>query len=224
MDVTVFLCPVSPADDALLPSISAQLIAEERARADRFVVQDARRLYIVAHALLHHALGRHGVVAREFALNDYGKPFLPGTSIRFNVSHTEGLAAVAIAREIEIGVDVELVRDLRDRESVARAVFCQEEIEEIGKCREPLERFFQLWTAKEAVMKATGLGFSMPPKQIGFAGHKPQLVALPPDHGAPQDWWLESTRIGAHWFALAARSRLNGVSRVDLCPSDLVPG
>ncbi|QFT32228.1 4'-phosphopantetheinyl transferase sfp [Labrenzia sp. THAF82] len=223
MKVSLYLCPVSPADEALLPLISTQLAVEERARADRFVAHDARRVFIVAHALLHHALGQLGFMAIKFALSDYGKPFLSGTSIRFSISHTEGLVAVAIAREIEIGVDVEFSRDLSDRERVAQAVFCQEEIWEMDASAEPLERFFQLWTAKEAVMKATGLGFSLPPKQISFAGHQPRLVSLPPSLGVPWEWWLESARIGNHWFALAAPSRVNGVNRIDLCPSDLIP-
>lgn len=222
MDIALYLCPVAPQDDALLPALLPRLTEAEQNRARRFAVQHARRTYVVAHALLHVALAQAGVTARAFAENDQGKPCLPNHRLRFNLSHTEGLVAVALSRGAEIGVDVEYQRDMPDRDGVARSVFRAEEIAGMQASAAPVARFFQLWTAKEAVMKATGLGFSLPPKDIGLSGPGPVLTALPSDHGAPGDWWLHSETLDSHWLALASRSPPPRVMRHVLRPADLI--
>lgn len=223
MDLTLYLCPVAPQDDALLPALLPWLTKAEKDRAERFMVQHARRTFVIAHALLHEALAQAGVTSRAFAENAQGKPCLRGQDLHFNLSHTEGLVAVALSRGAEIGVDVEIQRDLPDRDGVARTVFRPEEIAGMQACADPVARFFQLWTAKEAVMKATGLGFSLPPKNLGLSGRAPDLIALPSDHGAPGDWWLHSESLGTHWLALASRSPPPRITRHALRPADLIP-
>ncbi|TNF22220.1 MAG: 4'-phosphopantetheinyl transferase superfamily protein [Rhodobacteraceae bacterium] len=223
MEITLYLCPVAPRDDALLPALMPHLTAAEQDRARRFVVQPARRTHVIAHALLHHALARAGVTALAFAENAQGKPFLPGQVLHFNLSHTEGLVAVALSRGAEVGVDVELQRDMPDREGVARSVFRPEEVAGMQAGADPGARFFQVWTVKEAVMKATGLGFSLPPQEIGLSGPAPTLTTLPPEHGAPGDWWLHSDSCGPHWLALASRSPPPRVTRHALRPAALIP-
>lgn len=223
MDITLYLCPVGPQDDALLPALLPRLTAAEQDRAGRFVVAHARRTFVIAHALLHEALARAGVTAPVFAESAQGKPRLADPDVHFNLSHTEGLVAAALSRDAEIGVDVEARRDMPDRDGVARTVFRPEEIAGMKASAAPVARFFQLWTAKEAVMKATGLGFSLPPKDIGLSGPEPMLTTLPPDHGTPGEWWLHSEPLGAHWLALASRGPAPRVTRHILRPADLIP-
>ena len=222
MNIALYICPVEPPDDVFLSALLPRLTQGEQDTARRFIVQHAQRTYIIAHALLHVALTQMGVTARSFAKNSQGKPSLPEQALHFNLSHTEGLVAVALSRNIEIGVDVEYQRDLPDRDGVARTVFRAEEIEEMQRSPDRVSRFFQLWTTKEAVMKATGLGFSLPPKDIGLTGPGPVLTALPSDHGAPSEWWLHSESLGTHWLALASRSAPPRISRQVLKPADLM--
>ena len=105
------------------------LSAEERTRCARLAFASDRRDFIAAHALLRHALSAHGHRdAREwlFIPDANGKPELasaPGErpQLAFNLSHTRGLVACVVARDVDVGIDVERVgsgTDIIDRKSV----------------------------------------------------------------------------------------------------------
>src|SRR6516162_7336519 len=100
---TDFERPISSVHDLLDP--------EEQQRAARFKVDAARKQFIVSHAFLRLALERYlEIPAREikFRVSAYGKPDLDlATDLTFNLSHTEGTAVLALARERRVGVDVE---------------------------------------------------------------------------------------------------------------------
>ena len=91
-----------------------------------------------------------------------GKPYLKNKSTFFNISHSGDYAVLAVA-DSEIGVDIEKVTHYS--EAVAMRCFTQEERDWL-KTQPGNEAFFRLWTAKESVMKATGFGFSLPPRSF----------------------------------------------------------
>lgn len=143
------------------------LSSEEQNRAGRFAFCDDRRRYIVSHAALRSVLASHLLVLPEelqFSIGLNGKPSLtamPGhPRIEFNLSHSQGMAAIAVARERRIGVDVEWVRHDFPFADVARQFFSAEEIVGLIALPTRLQRlaFYQCWTAKEALAKATGTG------------------------------------------------------------------
>ncbi|HTS12529.1 MAG TPA: 4'-phosphopantetheinyl transferase superfamily protein [Candidatus Limnocylindrales bacterium] len=82
----------------------------------------------------------------------------------FNLSHSHGLALVAICREREVGVDVELIRPEFGGEEIARRYFSQREVDELKRLPPELqaEGFFLCWTRKEAYIKAKGDGLHIP--------------------------------------------------------------
>ena len=104
------------------------------------------------------ALAKH-VLSRETGLNpsrigilrdEYGKPYLPGHAVHFNLSHSGGLVLLAVSELGEIGCDVEdATRTVRNPEAVRR------KIAQPGEEEVPL---FELWVKKEAVYKAGGPG------------------------------------------------------------------
>jgi 4'-phosphopantetheinyl transferase len=146
--------------------LESGLSADERARARRFRHEVDRRDFVAAHSLLRHALECHaGLPARQwrFRANHQGKPVLepyqvPG--VEFNLSHTPGLVACAVAGGAEVGVDVEAIDRSVDIEAVGGLCLSDRERGALLSlvAAERAGRFFEMWTLKEALAKATGLG------------------------------------------------------------------
>jgi 4'-phosphopantetheinyl transferase len=103
-----------------------------------------------------------GVAAREveFTYNANGKPLLadPSAGLHFNVTHTDGLALVAVARR-PVGIDVERVRHVANPEGLVGRFFSPAEraaFQALEEAHRPAG-FLRGWTSKEAVIKAAGL-------------------------------------------------------------------
>jgi 4'-phosphopantetheinyl transferase len=170
-DVHLWFQPTTAFAPADAASALAWLSPDERARHARFVFPEDARDYAAAHLLLRQALSRYEPVAPSawtFDAEPGGKPRLIDNggqpTLSFNLSHTRGLVACAIAREGDIGVDVErLDRAIDDRE-ISRRFFSDREhawLERQDPAVRPA-RFVELWTLKEAYLKATGLGLATP--------------------------------------------------------------
>lgn len=84
----------------------------------------------------------------------------------FNLSHSGDWIVLATASHGQVGVDIETIDPTFPALEIAEEFFLLEERRWIRKGADPTLRFFQLWTAKEALMKATGEGMSLPPDQI----------------------------------------------------------
>jgi len=208
--------PASLAEPAFA-ACEATLSEEERARAARVRVPAARRGFVVAHALLRAALSRAAPFAPavwRFREGPRGKPELAGApaeaaSLRFNLSHTDGLVACALAREVEVGIDVERGARIRDPLALAERFFAPSEIAALREGGEAAqrERFLAGWVVKEAVLKGRGLGIAGGLRSVivGFDGERPR-VAFAEDFGDdPRRWQIELLRpTPEHRLAVAA--------------------
>jgi 4'-phosphopantetheinyl transferase len=152
----------------------ALLSPDERERHSRFAFARDRRDYAAAHALLRESLSRYAAVApMAWRFRAGGKPSLVADdgfpSLSFNLSHTHGLVACAISNGSDVGIDVEAV-DRSIDESVAERFFFETESADLRRCvsHERQRRFFELWTLKEAYLKAVGEGLSHPLNTIVF--------------------------------------------------------
>ena len=122
------------------------------------------------------------------------------------------MAAVAISRCSEIGLDVERIDRDVDFEGVADAVFTDREKQHVfgGAPEKICGRFFDLWTLKEAYIKARGMGFSLPPSsfEIDCAESRIGLARQPACDVDPERWQfhLSTPRAGVR-MALAIGSR-----------------
>ena len=154
------------------------LSEDERRASERFRFQKDRSQYIVAHGLLRYALStkcsRIDATSWRFRRNRWGRPEIAeprkGAQLRFSLSHTQGLAACAVAWDVAIGIDVEdTARPLPILE-IAERVFSSEErmVLEALDMKHRGRRFFQLWTLKEAYAKARGIGLSLPLERASF--------------------------------------------------------
>jgi 4'-phosphopantetheinyl transferase len=145
----------------------ALLDPRERERAARFHFVKHRDAFIASHAWLRTLLGRYlgaDPAAVEFTFGKHGKPSIEGSPLRFNLSHSGGIAACAVTRGSEVGIDIELIRPIPDLENVARRSFHPEEycqllaLDERGRTA----AFFRSWTRKEAYVKGLGDGLFAP--------------------------------------------------------------
>jgi 4'-phosphopantetheinyl transferase len=159
-------------------ALDAVLSAPERARRDRLVFPRDRRDYTAAHALLRRVLSRCGGRPEAdwtFHANSHGKPALPADQagsppIAFNLSHTHGLVACAIARGVQVGVDVELVSNRVNALEIGERYFAPSEVRWLRDAGEAdrCARFTELWTLKEAYIKAVGSGLGVPLDSFAF--------------------------------------------------------
>jgi phosphopantetheine--protein transferase-like protein len=129
---------------------------------------------VVVGRLLREVLGHlTGVKASSlrFETEPHGKPFLAGTkpAPRFNVSHSSSRGLIALSNRFEIGVDVETVADYKER--VARRILPPKEFERLDRLSgvERTALFYRLWVAKEACVKATGMGLRTPLRDVAVA-------------------------------------------------------
>jgi 4'-phosphopantetheinyl transferase len=186
-------------DPSALEAMAGVLSAEERARRDRFVFDRDRRDFAAAHTLLRRMLSRYGLTRPEdwrFDTDAHGKPSVVASQagsppLVFNLSHTHGLVACAVARGTSLGVDVERVDRVTSGPEIARRFFTDSEVRILDACMpdDYASRFIELWTLKEAYIKAVGTGLAHPLDSFAFsfAGTSGLQFASPPGVAA-SDW------------------------------------
>jgi 4'-phosphopantetheinyl transferase len=148
-----------------------RLAADEQARAARLCFERDREHFIAARGVLRNILGRYLNRAPEslsFCYGSHGKPALAGDldegAIRFNVSHSQGLALYAVTRGRELGIDLEHIRSELAAVEIAERFFSRREVAMLRSLPKEMQSqaFFRCWTRKEAYIKARGEGLSLP--------------------------------------------------------------
>jgi len=195
------------------------LRGEELERAARLKLPRVRNEYLVARALVRHVLSHYASVPAEawtFTQNAHGKPVVatpwPGFT-SFNLSHSAGLVVLAVAASGQIGVDVESLQRKTTGIDLARRFFSAPEVLLLESCPEyrQHEMFLQIWTLKEAFIKAIGQGLSFPLDQFSMSLPKdgPPRIRFaaadgrPPESGS-RHWQFAQIRfLSEHHLSLA---------------------
>ncbi len=169
--------PEEPSIEALARENASILTDDERQQVTRFHFPRDQRRYLVTRVLVRQVLASYVNVPPQglvFEVNEYGRPTIANSpavhaDVRFNISHTDGLIVVGIARGREIGVDVENVR-AEALTDIAHRFFATTEVEQLRQLprEQQSSRFFELWTFKEAYVKARGMGLSLPLHKFAF--------------------------------------------------------
>ncbi len=151
--------------------------------------------------------------AIAFRYGGWGKPGLDeardGDGLQFNLSHSGDLALLAVARGRRLGIDVEAVRPMADAGPIAARFFSPRECERFRRLpeSEQLAAFFRCWTRKEAYMKATGAGMSMPLDQFDVTlspGEPPALLRVEGLPDEPSRWSYRDLDPGPGYLAALA--------------------
>jgi 4'-phosphopantetheinyl transferase len=208
------------------------LDADETDRLERFRRRPDRALFLCAHVLVRSVLSRYADVRPadwRFAAGHRGRPEIagPGRSpLRFNLSHTAGLAACVVTDGWDCGIDVESRNRRRDPLAVADRVTTPAERAVLEALPEALrsQHFLTCWTLKEAYAKARGLGLALPLRHYGFVvdGDAIRIDITDPGHrDAGEGWQFASLRpTPAHTLAVALRRGDDPPRRIVLRPAD----
>jgi 4'-phosphopantetheinyl transferase len=192
------------------------LSSDERARASRFHFEQHQRHFIAAHGILRTILARYlgrEPASLEFCNGPLGKPKLPAGSeakgLCFNSSHSRGLALYAVTCHCDVGVDVEYIRDGFAWEEVADRFFAPGEVEALraAPAGSQYQAFFNYWTHKEAVMKASGEGLSLPLRQFEVSlapGEPTRLLYVDGDSQEASQWSVRELAPAAGYIGAVA--------------------
>jgi 4'-phosphopantetheinyl transferase len=185
-----------------LDALKATLSGGELDRAGKFRFDHHRNRFIAGRGCLRAILGRYlsNDPARiEFSYSRLGKtefaPGFDGLGLHFNVAHSEDLALFAITRLGPVGVDVECIRVVRDVDELVARFFSVREnglFQKLASSEMP-SAFFNLWTRKEALLKATGEGITggLDRVEVSFLPDEPaQLLAMSGDVESAAQWSL----------------------------------
>jgi 4'-phosphopantetheinyl transferase len=183
---------------AEVQALESTLAADEAARAARYRFAQDRRHYVAARGQLRTLLGRYLDIAPDavrFRYSRYGKPALAhgDETLRFNLSHSGGMALYALTRERDLGVDLERVRPDRASMTIAERFFSPREAAILRSLplHEQAEAFFRCWTRKEAYIKAHGAGFSLPLDRfdVTLAADEPAALVRMDDNPREVERW-----------------------------------
>jgi 4'-phosphopantetheinyl transferase len=200
---------------ATLESLWQTLSADEQARANRYRFARDRQWFIARRGRLRLILGRYlglDPAGLQFSYNPYGKPALQPEArgqLCFNLSHSQGLALFAFARQVNIGVDLEHLRSDFNHLELAERFFSTRERAELSAIPPAMRppAFFLCWTRKEAFIKAHGEGLSLLLDRFDVSltpGEPARLVATRAGLEAPDQWSLFNLEPAPDYLAALA--------------------
>ncbi len=211
----------------------------ERARFEALSMPSVRWEYLRARALVRRALSWYaGGDPRgwRFENNAWGRPFVLGVpGVFFNLSHTRGMLCVALARDPEVGVDVEWLERPGETVAVAGRYFAPAELAALRALEASAQRdaFFDYWTLKEAYIKARGRGMAIPLQRFAFVRGEPITVRFDPELDDDASFWdfVRFDPSPGHRVALAMRRvagrprpwRLHRAEALGVCPVGAEP-
>jgi 4'-phosphopantetheinyl transferase len=190
-------------------ALTAQLSADEQARAGRYRFDLHRRRYVLGRTALRRLLVGYLQCAPatiRFRYNDFGKPSLADDQarLRFNLSRTEDTLLCAFAQDSDIGIDIESIDPDIDCLAISQRYFSDRERDALLRLSgEKLRKgFFRLWSRKEAYIKALGNGLSHPLQDFSIADDcNPAPVV---EHAAAGIWQVHDLDAGAGTAAALA--------------------
>ncbi len=148
----------------LLPEVEALKVLNTRRR-------ETALLSLAGKFLLKEGMHRLNLdisLLKQLHYNDHRRPII-GATFDFNISHSGNLVACALSQHTKIGLDIEKIKPYRD--SHLHAFFNEEERLLIADAKDSLDTFYDLWTRKEAVLKADGRGLTLARKKLHFEGN-----------------------------------------------------
>ena len=196
-------------------AIADAATAAEHERAARFRQEADRQRFLHGRLLLRTFLGHHlGIAPHDvtFVNGEFGKPEVQrrddASVLRFNIAHSGEWLLFGLARDRELGVDVEQHREMSDAIQIARRIFAPPEVEAL-EALDPAhhhDTFFRIWTRKEAIVKATGAGISAGLERFAVSADAPEIVTLRGLDGDPgwQRWTIRGLAMPPTYTAAVA--------------------
>lgn len=182
--VLVDLAKVSPTQAS---SFEIYLDATEQQKLQKITAAKKRHAFIVCRFVAKQLIGEFfGINPRtlSFHYTERGKPHVNTPGVEFNISHSGDYALIGVNR-YKIGVDIEKIKPNRNFKGLADAVLSEDEKAWVFEC-DTVQRFYQLWTLKEARLKCDGDGIS---------GHYPEAT-----FDTAEGWHYPNHEVYSHAF------------------------
>lgn len=179
------------------------LTDDERERAERFYFERDQDRYIFGRGILRTLLGGYLSMDASQVPIVYGslrKPALAllntERTLHFNLAHSNEWAAYVFDWDRRVGIDIEQVRPMADVDELVQRFFTSGESTLIRSLsgNQKWDTFFQIWTCKEAILKAHGSGLTTPLDQFEISLHDDHGVTITPqtpDAAILADWNLQ---------------------------------
>jgi 4'-phosphopantetheinyl transferase len=189
---------------------------DERRRAESYRFEKHRRRFVIARGQLRLILAAYLECTPERIVFEYGPAGKPYSllqpeqwQLNFNLSHSEGTAALAVSAGFEIGIDVERIRPIED--DILPLIFSASERAQFDALSRPQRNtaFFHNWARKEACLKALGTGLQAPPTHFEFdlEDRDVALLRVAGDPAEAKHWQVRSFAALGHCAgAVAARN------------------
>lgn len=205
--MNIYMCDITN----LLDLPGTELLTPARlTRMYRYMQREDRARCLAAGLMLRRVFGPDK--AERISVTPLGKPYLPDGP-HFSLSHSGKLVALLVD-DCEAGVDVEQIAPYCP--AVAQRVFSPREQMWLAM-QENDEAFYRLWTGKESVMKALGLGFQLPPER--FEIHPEPHV---PNHVLNRTWYLQWRNLDGHMLCCASSVPQTNLSIIHLSRKELL--
>ncbi|HEC12596.1 MAG TPA: 4'-phosphopantetheinyl transferase superfamily protein, partial [Acidiferrobacteraceae bacterium] len=214
-----FARPNHASNPARLDQYRDILSAQETTRYRRFHFSTDSHHYLIAHALLRHALSKYTDIAPTdwtFSYGKHGRPEISNPNVpalRFNLTHTAGLVGCVVTLDNNCGIDAEAISDRHNPAGVAKRMFSVNECLEMQQLKgaAQLDYFFTRWTLREAYVKARGIGISFPTSKLQFRVDDEARVEVMFETGLHEnehDWCFHLLRpTPEHIAAIAVHTR-----------------
>ena len=147
--------------DSLVEECLRWLSSDEINRANRFQRFAGREQFVISRGIIRRILSDYLAqppAAINFHYGQHGKPGVDG--LQFNVSHSRSTVAVILSDAYSVGIDIEFLDREINLDQVAKLLLSPVALASwqdlpVSQKRQSL---FEIWTAKEAYLKARGLG------------------------------------------------------------------
>jgi len=208
--------------EELLSLTSGWLSKQDLQRVERYQFLEHKKQLLMGRYLTRTVLSRYGQFSAgdwRFENNEYGKPSIASALLEemveplfFNLSHSQNKLVLAVARHEFLGVDIEYGLKPRRVEEIANRYFSNSEIEGFSGLEKSQmqKRFYDLWSLKEAYIKACGMGLAIPLNHFSFSFQSERKVEIKfhkqrPDDSALWQFWKIESEPGYH-LSLAVKS------------------
>lgn len=192
------------------------LSTEEQARSARYLRPTDRQRFAAGRGQMRQILSVYCQIAPEalqFHQNPQGKPALVDHPMCFNLSHSSDVAVLAVTHGQAVGIDLETNTRQADYTNIARRFFAPSETEALLALTptQQAQAFLNIWTRKEAYIKALGVGLSIPLDSFTVSLGEPAVLS-----GAAADWnLLTFTPSLSFTAALVVDGPIQGIRWID---------
>lgn len=185
---------------------------KKKKRAEKFTFADKYREYVVTRGLLRQALAQvlnRDATSFHFNYTESNKPWLDekinGQSIAMNVTHSHGIALVALSLDRQLGIDIEKIREEIEYEKLSKRFFSEHEYDALKNYQgDKVQAFFAIWTRKEAFVKAVGKGIAFGLSQFDVnidPQAEPEMLATRWDENDVSNWFMSGVDVPDGYLA-----------------------